>query len=119
MGKTIYHAKNDPKYQQPYIDLEEKRERRLPDGTVLPYLYVHGGFRDTNLKFAISYPEKDHFEGRFYQYLSPFPGPMKSSRRRERKARTTSSLFVCCMARISSRPTWRPARRRIRWGTIL
>ncbi len=75
MGKTIYHAKNDPKYQQPYIDLEEKRERRLPDGTVLPYLYVHGGFRDTNLKFAISYPEKDRFEGRFYQYLSPFPGP--------------------------------------------
>ena len=75
MEKTIYQAKLDPRYQHPFIDLEEKRERRLPDGTVLPYLYVHGGFEGTALKFAISYPEKDRFEGRFFQYLSPFPGP--------------------------------------------
>ena len=75
MEKSIYHAKLDPKYQQPFVDLEEKRERRLPDGTVLPYLYVHGGFEGTGLKFAISYPEKAAFEGRFFQYLSPFPGP--------------------------------------------
>ncbi|MEE3437751.1 MAG: hypothetical protein VZR05_06330 [Lachnospiraceae bacterium] len=75
MEKNIYHAKHDPKYEKPFIDLEEKRERRLPDGTVIPYLYVHGGFEETALKFAISYPEKESFEGRFFQYLSPFPGP--------------------------------------------
>ena len=75
MEKSIYHAKLDPKYQQPFVDLEEKRERRLPDGTVLPYLYVHGGFERTALKFAISFPEKNAFEGRFFRYLSPFPGP--------------------------------------------
>ena len=44
MGKEIYHAKEDPKYQSPYVDLEEDRERTLPDGTTLPYRYVHGGF---------------------------------------------------------------------------
>ncbi len=75
MEKVIYHAKSDPRYQKPFIDLREKRERRLPDGRVLPYLYVHGGFDDTGLKFAVSFPEKAAFEGRFFQYLSPFPGP--------------------------------------------
>ena len=75
MEKAIYHAKQDPKYQQPFVDLEESRERHLPDGTVLPYLYVHGGFEGTGVKFAFSFPEKNAFEGRFFQYLSPFPGP--------------------------------------------
>lgn len=75
MGKEIYHAKEDPKYQSPYVDLEEDRERTLPDGTTLPYRYVHGGFGGTNVKFILCFPEKGEFKGRFYQYLSPFPGP--------------------------------------------
>ena len=75
MEKAIYHARQDGRYAKPFVDLEEQRERRLPDGTVLPYRYVHGGFEGTGLKFAFSYPEKERFEGRFFQYLSPFPGP--------------------------------------------
>ena len=75
MAKEIYHARQDEKYARPVVDLEEKRERVMPDGTKVPYLYVHGKFEGTNVKFAISYPEKEAFEGRFFQYLSPFPGP--------------------------------------------
>lgn len=75
MGKIIYDAKKDPEYQNPYIDVDEQRERVLPDGTVLPFRYVHGGFMGTNVKFSFCFPPKEKFKGRFFQYLSPFPGP--------------------------------------------
>lgn len=73
--KEIYHALADSDYDDPYIDLEEKRERKLPDGTKIPYTYVHGGFKKKKVKFIFCFPEKEKFKGRFYQYLSPFPGP--------------------------------------------
>lgn len=73
--KKIYHALCDAEYDDPYIDLEEKRERKLPDGTVIPYTYVHGGFQKKKVKFIFCFPEKEKFQGRFQQYLSPFPGP--------------------------------------------
>lgn len=75
MEKTIYHALEDPAWRQPVLDLEEQRERQLPDGRKLPYLFVHGRFEGIGVKFAFSFPEKGAFQGRFYQYLSPFPGP--------------------------------------------
>lgn len=75
MDKLIYHAKEDPKYQSPFVDIEETRLRTLSNGITVPYHYIHGGFRDTNVKFSFCLPEKDAFRGRFYQYLSPFPGP--------------------------------------------
>lgn len=75
MKKTIYHATTDPDYQDLYIDLRENRERKLMDGTIVPYLYVHGGFREKTVKFSWCFPQKDSFAGCFYQYLSPFPGP--------------------------------------------
>lgn len=75
MNKVIYDAKSDPDFQDLYIDLKEKRERCLTDGTRIPYLYVHGGFRKKEVKFSWCFPEKLAFRGRFYQYLSPFPGP--------------------------------------------
>ncbi len=75
MNKIIYHAAADPDYQDLYLDQKEERKRVLADGTVLPYWYVHGGFRKKEVKFSWCFPEKDVFTGRFYQYLSPFPGP--------------------------------------------
>ena len=56
MGKEIYHAKKDPKYQKPYVDVDELRDRVLADGRVLAYRYVHGGFEDTNVKFSFCFP---------------------------------------------------------------
>lgn len=75
MGKAIYDAKKDPMYSKPYIDMDEERERVLSDGTRLPYRYMHGGFQNTNLKFSFCFPPKETYTGRFFQYLSPFPGP--------------------------------------------
>ena len=75
MGKVIYHAKEDAAYQKPYVDVDEIRQRQIPNGPFVDYRYIHGGFEDTNVKFIVCLPEKDLFRGRFYQYLSPFPGP--------------------------------------------
>lgn len=75
MSKEIYHAPLDPTYQDPYVDVEEIRSRIAPDGRELIYRYVHGGFRGTDVKFSFCFPRRDAFRGRFFQYLSPFPGP--------------------------------------------
>lgn len=74
-NKTIYKAMDDPMWQNPYIDQEEEQTRILLDGTKLTYHYVHGGFTDTGVKFLFCMPPKENYKGRFFQYLSPFPGP--------------------------------------------
>ena len=75
MAKEIYHALSDPRYQEPFVDVEEMRSRVLLDGMELAYRYVHGGFTGTNVKFSFCFPRRDAYKGRFFQYLSPFPGP--------------------------------------------
>lgn len=75
MGTIIYDAKQDPLWAEPYIDIEEDRHRDLPDGTRIPFHYVHGGYKEKGVKFSFCFPEKDAYKGRFFQYLSPFPGP--------------------------------------------
>ena len=73
--KVIYDARKDPYYAKPFIDADEMRERKMPDGSRVPFRYVHGGFEGTGAKFVFCFPEKSSFRGRFYQYLWPFPGP--------------------------------------------
>lgn len=73
--KLIYDARKDPYYAKPFIDADEMRERKMPDGRRVPFRYVHGGFEGTGAKFVFCFPEKSSFRGRFYQYLCPFPGP--------------------------------------------
>ena len=75
MAKEIYHAASDPQYQDVYVDVDEMRSRTLSDGTELSYRYVHGGFGEMHVKFSFCFPRRDAFCGRFFQYLSPFPGP--------------------------------------------
>ena len=75
MDKIIYHAKQDPAYAVPFVDVDEIRQRDMPNGTVANYRYIHGGFENTTVKFSFCYPEQAAFTGRFFQYLSPFPGP--------------------------------------------
>src|SRR3546814_13152146 len=36
----------------------------------LPHRYIHGGFENTDTRFAIYFPEKDVYRGRFFQPLS-------------------------------------------------
>ncbi|WP_346908490.1 hypothetical protein [Faecalicatena orotica] len=71
----IYDAKLDEQFKNGKIDVSEKRERILDDGAVIPYQYIHGYFEGTDVKFSFCFPEKEQYEERFYQYLSPFPGP--------------------------------------------
>lgn len=73
--KEIYEVKKDPVFQDSYVDVDEWRERELPDGTKIPYRYIHGGFAQKKVKFSFCFPKKEDYQGRFYQYLSPFPGP--------------------------------------------
>lgn len=71
----IYDARKDKEFQNGYIDQDETRVRKLEDGTEIPFRYMHGGFKGTPIRFSFCFPEKEKYEGRFYQYLSPFPGP--------------------------------------------
>ncbi|MCD8353867.1 MAG: hypothetical protein LUC47_06105 [Clostridiales bacterium] len=72
MSQELYTAIGDPYFAEPYIDEEEWRD------TPVRHYYVHGGFRNTEVqgqevKFCFYFPEKDKYEGRFFQYLSPAP----------------------------------------------
>ena len=75
MSKTIYHALSDPDYQDSYVDVDEMRTRPAPGGEEIVYRYIHGGFRAKEVKFSFHFPQQENFRGRFFQYLSPFPGP--------------------------------------------
>lgn len=70
--KNLYRPEEDIYFSEPYIDVEEWREKPLP------HYYIHGGFKGTEkegneVKFCLYFPKKEAYEGRFYQYLSPAP----------------------------------------------
>lgn len=73
--KPIYSAKTDPQFSSPALDTREVRTRQLENGEEIPYHYCHGSFAGTNLKFSFCFPMQERYEGRFFQHLSPFPGP--------------------------------------------
>ena len=73
--KEIYNPLEDDFYSRPLIDCKEKRERKLMDGSTAKYWHIHGSFEGTGVKFLFCFPKKDQYQGRFYQHLSPFPGP--------------------------------------------
>lgn len=75
MQKNIHSWKNDPQFQKPVIDCNEIRSRKIYDGSTVRYHHIHGYFQDTDLKFLFCFPKKERYEGRFFQHLSPFPGP--------------------------------------------
>lgn len=58
---------NDSLFIKPYIDTDEWRD--LP----IRHRYVHGGFEGTGTKFSFYFPPKEKYEGRFFQYITPFP----------------------------------------------
>lgn len=72
MEYTLYRPDDDTYFKEPYIDTEEWR-----DAPVRHY-FVHGGFRGTEkngteVRFCFYFPEKEKYEGRFFQYVSPAP----------------------------------------------
>lgn len=74
--KEIYDARKDPMFARPRIDAEERQTRKVEgQSEPVPCRYFHGYFEGTSVKFSFWFPEKDAWEGRFFQHLSPFPGP--------------------------------------------
>ncbi|MHA2386234.1 MAG: hypothetical protein ACXAEE_08505 [Candidatus Thorarchaeota archaeon] len=73
---------SDPLFTEPYVDIDEWRDDPVR------HRYVHGGFKGTDARFSIYFPPKEHYEGRFFQYIQPIsgnenvahtPGPYTSS----------------------------------------
>jgi len=62
----------DPEFQQVFIDADEQRTATDTGKDVtVSYRYVHGGFTDTNLRFAFYFPANDEYQGRFFESTYP------------------------------------------------
>lgn len=64
-GQTA--TKPDTLFKNPYVDVDEWRDKPVR------HRYVHGGFNGTNTKFSFYFPPKEGYQGRFFQYITPFP----------------------------------------------
>jgi hypothetical protein len=60
-------TKADPLFNQPYIDLDEWRDKPVR------HRFVHGGFKGTEACFAFYFPPKEQYQGRFFQHVTPAP----------------------------------------------
>lgn len=65
----LYHYETDTQFAKPYIDADEWRE------SPIKHRYIHGGFEGTQSKFALYFPEKERFQFRFFQQLTPIQAP--------------------------------------------
>ncbi|HSW15342.1 MAG TPA: PKD domain-containing protein [Solimonas sp.] len=55
----------DPRYNQPYVDVNELRSEPLP------HRYVHGGFSGTDARFSFYFPPPERYQGRFFHNTYP------------------------------------------------
>jgi hypothetical protein len=61
---------NDPlyPYAKAYLDVDEWQDAPVR------HRYVHGGFTGTDLRFAMYFPPKEQYQGRFFQYVLDVSG---------------------------------------------
>ena len=57
----------DSLFKEPFIDVDEWRNKPVR------HRYVHGGFKGNNTRFSFYFPPKEGYQGRFFQYFTPFP----------------------------------------------
>ena len=57
----------DTIFSNPFIDNDEWRDNPVR------HRYVHGGFEGTGTRFSYYFPPEELYEGRFFQYITPFP----------------------------------------------
>lgn len=60
-------AIKDTMFKTPYVDVDEWRDKPVR------HRYVHGGFKGTEARFSFYFPSKEKYQGRFFQYITPFP----------------------------------------------
>src|SRR5438105_514449 len=66
-GEAKASGFTDPLFNKPYIDVDECRDKPVR------HRYVHGGFKETAARFSFYFPPKDHYDGRFFQHITPAP----------------------------------------------
>ena len=66
VSQTFSQA-TDTLFKAPFIDKDEWRD--VP----VKHRYVHGGFKGTETRFSFYFPSKAQYQGRFFQYITPFP----------------------------------------------
>src|SRR5579871_2368351 len=64
---ALYSPDHDPTFAQPYVDVDEWRDAPVR------HRYIHGGFRGTDTRFSFYFPDKAHYQGHFFQWLTPVP----------------------------------------------
>lgn len=57
----------DTLFKAPFIDIDEWRDAPVR------HRYIHGGFEGTQTRFSFYFPPQEKYEGRFFQYITPFP----------------------------------------------
>src|SRR3546814_10275595 len=56
---------HDPRYAQPYVDINELRSEPVP------HRYVHGGFHGSDARFSFYFPSAAQYQGRFFHNTYP------------------------------------------------
>lgn len=64
---AIKFGTKDTIFKAPYVDVDEWRDKPVR------HRYVHGGFKGTDTRFSFYFPPKEKYQGRFFQYITPFP----------------------------------------------
>ena len=57
----------DTLFKEPFVDVDEWRDKPVR------HRYVHGGFKGNGTRFSFYFPPKEKYQGRFFQYFTPFP----------------------------------------------
>lgn len=58
---------SDSIFTKPYVDIDTWRENPIR------HRYIHGGFEGTETRFSFYFPEKEKYQGHFFQYITPIP----------------------------------------------
>lgn len=72
-GQKFDFVCQDGAFRDAFVDVDEWR--KVP----MRHRYVHGGFRSNGTRFSFYFPEQKQYEGRFFQYITPFPDSETSS----------------------------------------
>ena len=67
VGKSWDFQYGDAAFTEPYVDVDEWRDQPVR------HHYIHGGFKSNGTRFSFYFPEKEDYEGRFFQYITPMP----------------------------------------------
>ena len=80
LEKVLYDPSEDDRFSRPVIDRSERMVRELPGGRRIPFTFMHGIFEGTEVRFSFCFPDAEVYQGRFFQFLCPFPGPDEEMR---------------------------------------